>query len=82
MMYIVAKDFKKDCVESQAPYKETLNELKARGIYVKADTKQMSKGMRVTSPGVHALFFDCSVPDFIDMDAVVAPIIEHASRED
>ena len=82
MMYIVAKDFKKDCVESQAPYKETLNELKARGIYVKADTKQMSKGMRVTSPGVHALFFDCSVPDFIDMDAVVAPIIENASRAD
>jgi hypothetical protein len=82
MMYIVAKDFKKDCVESQAPYKETLNELKARGIYVKADTKQMSKGMRVTSPGIHALFFDCSVPDFIDMDAVVAPIIENVNRED
>lgn len=80
MMYIVAKDFKKDCVESQAPYKETLNELKARGIFVKADTKQMSKGMRVTSPGVHALFFDCSAHDFIDMDAVVAPIIEDANR--
>jgi hypothetical protein len=49
---------------------------------VKADTKQMSKGMRVTSPGIHALFFDCSVPDFIDMDAVVAPIIENVNRED
>lgn len=82
MMYIVAKDFKIDCVESQAPYKETLNDLKKRGVYVKADTKQMSKGMRVTSPGVHALFFDCSVSDFIDMDAVVAPIVENASRAD
>jgi hypothetical protein len=82
LMYIVAKDFKKDCVESQAPYKETLNDLKRRGVYMKADTKQMSKGMRVTSPGVHALIFDCSVPDFIDMDAVVAPIVENASRAD
>ena len=81
-MYIVAKHFKKDCVESQASYKDTITELKAKGIFVKADTKQMSKGMRVTSPGVHALIFDCSVPDFIDMDAVVAPIVENVNRAD
>jgi len=80
LMYIVAKHFKKDCVESQASYKDTITELKAKGVFVKADTKQMSKGMRVTSPGVHALIFDCSVPDFIDMDAVVAPIVENVSR--
>lgn len=82
LMYIVAKHFKKDCVESQASYKDTITELKAKGIFVKADTKQMSKGMRVTSPGVHALIFDCSVPDFIDMDAVVAPIVENVNRAD
>ena len=82
LMYIVAKHFKKDCVESQASYKDTLHELKAKGIFLKGDTKQMSKGMRVTSPGVYALIFDCSVADFIDIDAMVAPIVENASRED
>jgi hypothetical protein len=82
LMYIVAKHFKKDCVESQASYKDTLHELKLKGVFLKGDTKQMSKGMRVTSPGVYALIFDCSVADFIDMDAMVAPIVENASRED
>jgi hypothetical protein len=82
LMYIVAKHFKKDCVESQASYKDTLHELKTKGIFLKGDTKQMSKGMRVTSPGVYALIFDCSVADFIDIDAMVAPIVENASRED
>ena len=82
LMFIVAKHFKKDCVESQASYKDTLHELKTKGIFLKGDTKQMSKGMRVTSPGVYALIFDCSVADFIDIDAMVAPIVENASRED
>ena len=71
-LFIVAKAFKKDCVESQASYKDTLKDLKAKGIYIGADNKRMSKGMKIVSPGVHALEFDCSVPDFINVDAFVA----------
>jgi hypothetical protein len=53
-------------------YKDTLKDLKAKGIYIGADNKRMSKGMKIVSPGVHALEFDCSVPDFINVDAFVA----------
>jgi hypothetical protein len=77
-LFIVAKSFKKDCVESQASYKDTLKDLKAKGIYIGADNKRMSKGMKIVSPGVHALEFDCSVPDFINVDAFVA---DDANRE-
>jgi hypothetical protein len=81
-MFIVAKAFKKDCVETQASYKDTLRDLKTRGIYLGAEAKRMSKGMKITSAGVHALMFDCSVPDFLDIDGLVASRLENASRED
>jgi len=77
-LFIVAKAFKKDCVEAQSSYKDTLKDLKAKGIYIGADNKRMSKGMKIVSPGVHALEFDCSVPDFINVDAFVA---HNADRE-
>ena len=81
MLFIVAKDFKKYCVDFQVGYKDTLNELKNKGIFVKADTKQMSKGMRVTTSGIHALWLDCSSSDFIDMSSVVEAAKENADRE-
>ena len=81
MLFIVAKDFKKYCVDFQVGYKDTLNELKNKGIFVKVDTKQMSKGMRVTTSGIHALWLDCSSSDFIDMSSVVEAAKENADRE-
>jgi len=81
-MFIVAKAFKKDCVETQASYKDTLRDLKNKGIYLGADNKRMSKGMKITSAGVHALMFDCSVPDFLDIDGLVASKLENVNRED
>jgi hypothetical protein len=42
----------------------------------------MSKGMKITSPGVHALEFDCTVPDFIDIEGLVEAAKENANRED
>ena len=70
-LFIVAKAFRDDCVETQIGYKDTLNELKSKGIFVGAKNTRMSKGMKITSPGVHALEFDCTVPDFLDLNGLV-----------
>jgi hypothetical protein len=70
-LYISAKAFRDDCVEAQIGYKDTLKELKDKGIFLGAKNTRMSKGMRITSPGIHALMFDCNVPDFLDMDGLV-----------
>ena len=52
MMFIAAKKFKEYCVTYQINYKETLNKLKAEGIFIRSDTKRMTKGMKVTTTGV------------------------------
>jgi hypothetical protein len=78
MMYFVAREFKTDCVERQINYKDTLKELKEKGFFEGAMNKRMSKGMKITSPAVNALIFDCST-GFLDMDGLIAPEIENAS---
>ena len=75
-MFIVAKEFKRDCVDSQVSYKDTLKDLKHKGIFLGAEVKRMSKGMEVTFPGVQALVFDCSSPDFIDVESLVTTLPE------
>jgi hypothetical protein len=63
-LFITAKPFKNDCVDLQVNYKDTLAKLKQQGIFLGTSVKRMSKGMKVVSPGVHALIFDASHPDF------------------
>ena len=70
-LYIASKPFKLDCVEGQIGYRDTLNDLKNRGFLIDQKTVRMSKGMRLSTPGVHALVFDCSSPDFISLDHLV-----------
>jgi len=70
-MFIVAKVFRKDCVESQVHYKDTLNQLKAKGVFLMADNKRMAKGMRLVAPAVYSLIFDCSSSDFINVENFV-----------
>lgn len=79
-MYIAASAFKKDCVTGQVHYKDVLQQLKKKGVYVGADNKRLSKGMKVKSPGVHSLIFDCSGTDFIDIDHYVNATLENADR--
>jgi hypothetical protein len=81
-LFIVAKAFKTYCVEFQVGYRDTLSELSKNGSYVNAGNKRMSKGMKITSPGVHALEFDCTIPDFIDIEGIVEAAKENANRED
>lgn len=76
MMFIAAKKFKEYCVTYQINYKETLNKLKAEGIFLRSDTKRMTKGMKVTTTGVQALFFDTSVGDFLDIGNLLPIAVE------
>ena len=68
MMFLAAKPFKDDCVKRQINYSDLVDELKSRGILVKVDTKRLTKGMKVTVPGVHSLWLDGNHSDFIAMD--------------
>jgi hypothetical protein len=80
LMFFVTREFKHDCVERQTNYKDTLKELETKGFYKGYMNKRMSKGMKITSPGVTALIFDCST-GLLDIDGLIAPEIEHAGRE-
>ena len=79
-MYLVTREFKHDCVERQTNYKDTLKELEIKGFFKGANNKRMSKGMKITSPAVASLVFDCST-GLLDMDGLIAPEIENADRE-
>jgi hypothetical protein len=69
-MFIAAKPFKNDCVKFQVNYKDTLAQLEKKGIFLGTMNKRLSKGMKVVSPGVHSLIFDCSNTEFISMDDI------------
>jgi hypothetical protein len=69
-MYMAAKPFKNDCVKYQINYKDTLQQLEKKGVYLGTMNKRLSKGMKIVSPGVHCLIFDCASSEFIDMDTL------------
>lgn len=75
-MFLAAKPFKNDCVKYQVNYKDTLAQLEKKGIFLGTMNKRLSKGMKVVSPGVHSLIFDCSSAEFISMDEIAKP--EHS----
>jgi hypothetical protein len=79
-MYIAAKHFKNDCVDMQINYKETLNQLRKQGIFLKPEVKRLSKGMKVITPGVYSLVFDTSVNGFLNIDGLVG--IDSAEQPD
>ena len=70
-MFIAAKAFKNDCVRFQVNYKDTLGQLEKKGIFLGTMNKRLSKGMKIVSPGVHSLIFDCSSTEFVSMDSIV-----------
>jgi hypothetical protein len=79
-MFFVTSQFKKDCVERQISYKDAIRELKERGFVVGTPNKRMSKGMKITSPAVHTLQFDCTNSGFIDMDGLLESELSDADR--
>lgn len=70
-MYIVAKAFKNDCVERQVSYRDTLKQLGAKGVYVGSTTRRMTTGTKIKGLPVHVMEFDCTTPDFINVDDYV-----------
>jgi hypothetical protein len=80
-MFIAAKALKEDCVERQINYKDTVRELRERGYLVATPNKRMSKGMKITSPAVHTMQFDCTKDGFIDMEGLIVSELEDADRD-
>ena len=70
-MCLAAKAFKEDCVKYQVNYKNTLDDLEKKGVFLGTTNKRLSKGMKIVSPGVHTLIFNCANADFISMDTIV-----------
>lgn len=70
-MFLAAKPFKNDCVKFQVNYKDTLQQLEKKGIFLGTTNKRLSKGMKIVSPGVHCLIFNCASSEFISMDDFV-----------
>lgn len=81
-MFFVTREFKTDCVERQINYKNTLHELKQKGFYKESINKRMSKGMKISSPAVSTLMFDCSNSSFLNMDGLLGTELENADRAD
>lgn len=80
-MFLAAKAFKTDCVKFQVNYKDTLQQLEKKGIFLGTMNKRLSKGMKVVSPGVHTLIFDCANTEFISMDDIIKPEETHVGGE-
>ena len=81
-MFFVTSQFRKDCVDRQINYKDTIRELKEKGFLVATPNKRMSKGMKITSPAVHTLQFNCQNTGFIDMDGLIVSELSDADRDD
>ena len=78
-MYIESGPFKKDCVDLQINYKETLALLKKQGVLLSIAPKRLSKGMGVVVPPVRCLELDGSHSDFAFdgfLDSIAGPTDE------
>ena len=81
-MFLAAKAFRNDCVKFQVNYKDTLEQLEKKGVFTGTMNKRLSKGMKVVSPGVHCLVFNCANSDFISIDDLVSVEANDAGGED
>jgi hypothetical protein len=80
-MFLAAKAFKEDCVKYQVNYKNTLDDLDKKGVFLGTTNKRLSKGMKIVSPGVHTLIFNCANADFISMDTIVETEVSDVGGE-
>lgn len=70
-LFIAVNDLRKECVEQQVSYTDTVKEMKAKGALIDTVNKRLGKGSSRPSMGVRTLMFDCNHDDFIAMDDVV-----------
>jgi hypothetical protein len=70
-MYIAMKPFKSDCVKYQINYKDTLKQLKDKGILIGTSNKRLSKGMQLVTPPTYCMVLDTAHNEFLNVDAFV-----------
>jgi len=70
-MYFAARAFKKDCVEFQINYKETLRQLEDKGVLIGTGNKRMSKGMSINAPPTHCLIIDTASDAFVGVETIL-----------
>jgi hypothetical protein len=58
-------------VKYQINYRDTLKELKDRGILLEATSKRISKGMKISSPPVQCIVLDGTHSEFLKMEEIV-----------
>ena len=68
-MYIAVKPFKSDCVKYQINYKDTLKELKDKGILVGMENKRLSKGMQLVTPPTYCMVLNTIHGEFLNVEA-------------
>jgi len=70
-LYIIAASFKNDCIKYQINYRDTLQALASKGVFIKGDTVRLSKGMKMVGFHGYCLEFDCSNEEFSDVNAFI-----------
>jgi hypothetical protein len=74
-VYITASSFREFCASRNIGYRSTINAMKTKGLYLNAENKRMTKGMRVNSLPVQALLFDATHPEFTDIESITAAAV-------
>jgi hypothetical protein len=72
LLFIPVGALREDCVKYQVNYRELVRKLTDDGIVIGTSIKRVSKGMKITSPGVRCLILNAGTPDFIDVGNLVA----------
>jgi len=65
--YIPVEDLRNWCAQRQLYYKDLISDLKAKGIYVKAEKKRLGKGTEIPTPPSYCVVLDASRGHFIDV---------------
>lgn len=70
-MYINAKHFKSDCAKLQITVRELTRKLESDGVLLPAETKRITKGLKVLAPPVYCFVFDCANSNFFDVEELI-----------
>ena len=71
--YIPVEDLRNWCAQRQLYYKDLITDLKAKGIYVKAEKKRLGKGTEIPTPPSYCIVLDASRGHFIDILDTIPP---------
>jgi hypothetical protein len=70
-LYIQSSAFKDDCVKKQIGYSDVLREMKLKGVFIGRVTRRLGTGMKMVTAPVYVLEFDCTNPEYLNVEAFV-----------